>query len=217
MKIKKNGKVINLTESDLKRIVKRVLKEQPDNPFDWASGWKSPIYCDNRKTLSYPEVRNYIKDCFADQILESYGKPDMIAGVATGGIALGALVAQELDVPFCYVRSQSKAHGLTNKIEGEISEGMSVVVIEDLISSGKSSLTAVEDLRNAGCKITGMAAIFSYGFEIANNNFKKANCPLLTLTNYKILIKQALTTNYITENDIQSLNQWREAPESWKQ
>ncbi len=195
----------------------KAIKLQPDNPFDWASGWKSPIYCDNRKTLSYPEVRNYIKDCFADQILESYGKPDMIAGVATGGIALGALVAQELDVPFCYVRSQSKAHGLTNKIEGEISEGMSVVVIEDLISSGKSSLTAVKDLRDAGCKITGMAAIFSYGFEIANNNFKNANCPLFTLTNYKILIEQALSTNYITENDIQSLNQWREAPESWNQ
>lgn len=195
----------------------KAIKLQPDNPFTWASGWKSPIYCDNRKTLSYPEVRNYIKDCFADQILDSYGKPNMIAGVATGGIALGALVAQELDVPFCYVRSQSKAHGLTNKIEGEISEGMSVVVIEDLISSGKSSLTAVEDLRNAGCKITGMAAIFSYGFEIANNNFKKANCPLFTLTNYKILIEQALATNYITENDIHSLNQWREAPESWNQ
>ena len=195
----------------------KAIKLQPDNPFNWASGWKSPIYCDNRKTLSYPKVRNYIKECFAHQILESYGKPDMIAGVATGGIALGALVAQELDVPFCYVRSQSKAHGLTNKIEGEISEGMSVVVIEDLISSGKSSLTAVEDLRNAGCKITGMAAIFSYGFEIANNNFKKANCPLFTLTNYQTLIEQALATNYITKNDIQSLNQWREAPETWNQ
>ena len=194
----------------------KAIKLQPDQPFTWASGWNSPIYCDNRKTLSYPNIRDYIKDCFAQQILATYGKPDMIAGVATGGIALGALVAQELDLPFCYVRSQAKAHGLNNTIEGDYKPGQTVVVIEDLISSGKSSLNAVRDLKAANLKVIGMGAIFSYGFKIADENFKAAECQLFTLTNYPTLIKEALKTNYINNEAIASLEQWRNAPSTWK-
>ena len=194
----------------------KAIKLQPDQPFTWASGWNSPIYCDNRKTLSYPHIRDYIKDCFAQQILATYGKPDMIAGVATGGIALGALVAQELDLPFCYVRSQAKAHGLNNTIEGDYKPGQTVVVIEDLISSGKSSLNAVRDLKAANLKVIGMGAIFSYGFKIADENFKAAECQLFTLTNYPTLIKEALKTNYINNEAIASLEQWRNAPSTWK-
>ncbi len=194
----------------------KAIKLQPENPFKWASGWNSPIYCDNRKTLSYPEIRTYIKNSFSEKILEKYEKPDIIAGVATGGIALGALVAEELGIPFCYVRSQSKSHGLTNKIEGEVTSGQTVVVIEDLISSGKSSLDAVEALRGIGCEIIGMGAIFSYGFDIAKENFLNDDCELFTLTNYDTLIKIAIDSNYISHDDLNSLSDWRKSPSTWK-
>ena len=194
----------------------KAIKLQPEDPFKWASGWNSPIYCDNRKTLSHPEIRTYIKNCFSAQILEKYGTPDLIAGVATGGIALGALVAEELGIPFCYVRSQSKSHGLTNKIEGEITSGQNVVVIEDLISSGKSSLDAVEALRGIGCNIIGMGAIFSYGFDIAKENFEQAACELFTLTNYETLIKIAIESNYVSQENLSSLSEWRKSPSTWK-
>jgi len=194
----------------------KAIKLQPEDPFKWASGWNSPIYCDNRKTLSHPEIRTYIKNCFSAQILEKYGTPDLIAGVATGGIALGALVAEELGIPFCYVRSQSKSHGLTNKIEGEVTSGQNVVVIEDLISSGKSSLDAVEALRGIGCNIIGMGAIFSYGFDIAKENFEQAACELFTLTNYETLIKIAIESNYVSQENLSSLSEWRKSPSTWK-
>ena len=194
----------------------KAIKLQPEDPFKWASGWNSPIYCDNRKTLSHPEIRTYIKNSFSALILEKYGTPDLIAGVATGGIALGALVAEELGIPFCYVRSQSKSHGLTNKIEGEVTSGQTVVVIEDLISSGKSSLDAVEALRGIGCNIIGMGAIFSYGFDIAKENFNQAKCNLFTLTNYDTLIKIAIESNYVSQENLSSLSEWRKSPSTWK-
>ena len=193
----------------------KAIKLQPNNPFTWASGWKSPIYCDNRVTLSYPKVRTYIRQEFVETIIETFGKPDVIAGVATGGIAQGALVAQELGLPFVYVRSEAKKHGMTNMIEGVVEKGQSVVIIEDLISTGGSSLKAVEALREAGCEIKGMAAIFTYGFKTANDNFKKAKCKLVTLSNYETLIKQALQTEYITDKDLKSLKEWRENPAEW--
>ena len=194
----------------------KAIKLQPENPFQWASGWNSPIYCDNRKTLSYPEIRTYIRDCFSNEITKNYSKPDIIAGVATGGIALGALVAQELELPFCYVRAQAKSHGLNNSIEGAIEAGQDVVVIEDLISSGKSSLNAVADLREAGLNVIGMGAIFSYGFNIAEDNFKNANCELFTLTNYSTLLEIALASNYISSTAIIPLEEWRSSPTTWK-
>ena len=194
----------------------KAIKLQPENPFQWASGWNSPIYCDNRKTLSYPEIRTYIRDCFSNEITKNYSKPDIIAGVATGGIALGALVAQELELPFCYVRAQAKSHGLNNSIEGAIETGQNVVVIEDLISSGKSSLNAVADLREAGLNVIGMGAIFSYGFNIAEDNFKNANCELFTLTNYSTLLEIALASNYISSTAITPLEEWRSSPSTWK-
>ena len=194
----------------------KAIKLQPENPFQWASGWNSPIYCDNRKTLSYPEIRTYIRDCFSNEITKNYSKPDIIAGVATGGIALGALVAQELELPFCYVRAQAKSHGLNNSIEGAIEAGQNVVVIEDLISSGKSSLNAVADLREAGLNVIGMGAIFSYGFNIAEDNFKNANCELFTLTNYSTLLDIALASNYISSDAITPLEEWRSSPSTWK-
>ncbi|MEM9024207.1 MAG: orotate phosphoribosyltransferase [Bacteroidota bacterium] len=188
---------------------------QPNDPFTWASGWKSPIYCDNRKTLSYPRIRTFIRQEMVKSINDNFGKPDVIAGVATGGIAQGALVAQELGLPFVYVRPTPKEHGLTNRIEGVIESGQSVIVIEDLISTGKSSLSAVESLRNAGCIVKGMIAIFTYGFDVASENFRAQKCPLITLTNYDALINTALETNYITDNDLHSLNAWRTDPSSW--
>ena len=193
----------------------KAIKLEPNKPFTWASGWKSPIYCDNRVTLSYPKVRTYIRQDFVNLILETFGKPDVIAGVATGGVAQGALVAQELGLPFVYVRSEAKKHGMTNLIEGVVEKGQSVVVIEDLISTGGSSLKAVETLRAAGCDVKGMAAIFTYGFKIATDNFKKAKCKVITLSNYELLIKQALETEYITEKDLKSLKEWRENPSEW--
>lgn len=194
----------------------KAVKLQPENPFTWASGWKSPIYCDNRKTLSYPQIRTYIRHQFVETINKHFGRPDVIAGVATGGIAQGALVAQEMGLPFIYVRSEAKKHGMTNMIEGDVESGQSVVVIEDLISTGGSSLKAVEALREKGCNVKGMAAIFTYGFDEAEQNFKKAKCVVKTLTNYEILVKKALQKEYITEKDVESLKQWRAKPSEWK-
>jgi orotate phosphoribosyltransferase len=193
----------------------KAIKLQPLKPYTWASGWKSPIYCDNRVTLSYPAVRTYIRQEFVNAILDKFGKPDVIAGVATGGIAQGALVAQEMGLPFVYVRSEAKKHGLTNMIEGIVEKGQSVVVIEDLISTGGSSLKAVEALREAGCDVKGMAAIFTYGFDTAVSNFKKAKCELVTLSNYDTMISQALASEYITEKDLESLKAWRANPAEW--
>ena len=209
------------TESGLKvaefLLQIKAIELSPNKPYTWASGWKSPIYCDNRKTLSYPNVRTYIRQQFASVVTEQYGKPDVIAGVATGGIAQGALVAQELGIPFIYVRSSAKAHGLGRKVEGHVESGQSVVVIEDLISTGKSSLNAVEALREVGCDVKGMVAIFSYGFKQASENFEAAKCKLATLSDYETLIEQALKENYITEKDLSSLKEWREDPKSWGQ
>lgn len=193
----------------------KAVKLQPNKPFTWASGWKSPIYCDNRKTLSYPSIRTFIRQQYVDMINEKFGKPDVIAGVATGGIAQGALVAQELGIPFIYVRSEAKAHGLTNLIEGEYEKGQSVVVIEDLISTGGSSLKVVEALRGAGTEVKGMVAIFNYGFKTAEDNFKKAKCKLQNLCDYDTLIRQALKSDYITEKDVDTLKAWRESPSTW--
>jgi orotate phosphoribosyltransferase len=193
----------------------KAVKLQPQNPFTWASGWKSPIYCDNRKTLSHPRIRAYIRQEFVNAINRSFPKPDYIAGVATGAIAQGVLVAEEMGLPFVYVRPEPKKHGLGNLIEGEIESGKSVVVIEDLISTGGSSLKAVEALREAGCVVKGMAAIFTYGFATANENFKKSEVPLITLCDYPSMIDQALRENYITENDIATLEQWRKQPDEW--
>jgi orotate phosphoribosyltransferase len=194
----------------------KAVRLQPDNPFTWASGWKSPIYCDNRKTLSFPSVRTYIRQQLARAVVETYGKPDVIAGVATGGIAQGVLVAQELNLPFVYVRPEPKKHGLSNQVEGEIEKGQSVVVIEDLISTGKSSLNAVEALRAAGCDVKGMVAIFTYGFDTAAENFTAAGCSYTALSSYEILIRQALESRYISEKDLASLKDWRQNPHSWK-
>jgi orotate phosphoribosyltransferase len=195
----------------------KAIKLQPTNPFTWASGWKSPIYCDNRKTLSYPAIRTFIRQAYCEVILEKYGKPDFIAGVATGGIAQGALVSQELGIPFVYVRSTPKGHGLGNQIEGDFEKGQKVVVIEDLISTGGSSLQAVDALREAGCEVKGLVAIFTYDFDVAKENFKKAKCPFQTLTNYDFLIEQAIRKEYINESDLDSLQAWRANPSIWNQ
>ncbi|HLP56060.1 MAG TPA: orotate phosphoribosyltransferase [Fluviicola sp.] len=193
----------------------KAVKLQPTQPFTWASGWSSPIYCDNRKTLSFPAIRTHIRQGYAEAILEKFGKPDVIAGVATGGIAQGALVAQELGVPFIYVRSTAKGHGLGNQIEGHFEKGQKVIVIEDLISTGGSSLVAVEALREAGCEVKGLVAIFTYGFDVAAENFKAADCPYITLTDYDHLIDQALKLDYINETDVESLKKWRNSPGTW--
>ena len=195
----------------------KAVKLQPENPFTWASGWKSPIYCDNRVTLSYPKIRTFIRQNYVDAILEKFGKPDVIAGVATGGIAQGALIAQELGIPFIYVRSASKGHGMQNMIEGHLESGQSVVVIEDLVSTGKSSLLAVDALRAANATIKGMAAIFTYGFESAKIAFEKADVQLVTLTDYTNLIKQAVKAEYIDQKEVESLENWRVSPETWGQ
>ena len=193
----------------------KAIKLQPAKPFTWASGWKSPIYCDNRVTLSYPKVRTFIRQEFVNAINERFGKPDVIAGVATGGIAQGALVAQEMGLPFVYIRSEAKKHGLTNMIEGVVEKGQSVVIIEDLISTGGSSLKAVDALRDKGCEVKGMAAIFTYGFKTANDNFKKAKCKLVCLSDYDTLVKQALQSSYISDKDLKSLKEWRDNPAEW--
>jgi len=193
----------------------KAIELKPQNPFTWASGWKSPIYCDNRKTLSYPKVRTFIRQQFVEVITDNFGKPDVIAGVATGGIAIGALIAQELGLPFAYVRSEAKGHGLQNMIEGDIESGQNVVVIEDLVSTGKSSLKAVDALREAGVSVKGMVAIFTYGFDIAQEQFESKNVELRTLTNYKTLIQQALQQNYVNDEQAESLSEWRNSPQTW--
>jgi orotate phosphoribosyltransferase len=193
----------------------KAVKLQPNNPFTWASGWKSPIYCDNRITLSHPPVRTYIRQKLAQLIQEEYGAVDVIAGVATAGIPQGVLVAQELGLPFIYVRSKAKEHGTGSLIEGEIIEGQRVVVIEDLISTGKSSLQAVDALRAAGLSVAGLVAIFTYGFDQAEENFANAKCRFSTLSNYIALINYAAEHSFIAQNEINLLNKWRENPAAW--
>lgn len=195
----------------------KAIKLKPDNPFKWSSGWNSPIYCDNRKILSHPKVRTYVRQEMTHLVAEEFSKPDAIAGVATGAIALGVLVAQEMGLPFCYVRPRAKEHGLGNVVEGDIKPGSSVVVIEDLVSTGRSSLAATEALRDADMEVKGMGAIFTYGFPTARENFLGAGVNLKTLSNYQILIEQALKEEYISEKDLDTLNNWRENPAEWLQ
>jgi orotate phosphoribosyltransferase len=193
----------------------KAIKLQPTNPFTWASGWKSPFYCDNRKTLSYPELRSFVKLETARIILERFPEVDAIAGVATGAIPQGALVADALAKPFVYVRSKPKDHGLENLIEGELKPGMKVVVVEDLISTGGSSLKAVEAIRMNGCNVIGMVAAYTYGFAVAEQEFKEAKVTLVTLTNYEAVVAEALATGYIKESDVKLLNEWRRDPANW--
>lgn len=193
----------------------KAIKLNPDNPFTWASGWNSPIYCDNRITLSYVAIRNYLRQNLAKIVEEKYGKPDVIAGVATGAIAIGVLIAEELGIPFVYVRPEPKKHGRQNQIEGYIEKGQNVVIIEDLISTGKSSLNAVKALNEQDVKVKGMVAIFSYGFEFAAKNFKDANVELTTLSDYNHLLEQAIETNYISQKDLKTLENWRINPDKW--
>ncbi len=193
------------------------IKLSPNAPFTWASGWKSPIYCDNRITLSYPEIRRYIQNQFATNIIEKFGKPDVIAGVATGAIGIGLLVAEALDLPFVYVRPEPKKHGRKNQIEGHLAPNQKVIVIEDLISTGKSSLQAVEALRENNAEIVGMAAIFSYGFQVAQDNFEQSATQLYTLSNYETLIKQAVNQKYVQPEDEETLKIWRTNPAQWNQ
>ena len=195
----------------------KAIKLSPNEPFTWASGWKSPIYCDNRITLSYPAVRVFLKEEIAKIVEKQHGMPDVIAGVATGAIAIGILVAQELGVPFVYVRPEPKKHGRKNQIEGYLERGQNVVVIEDLISTGKSSLNAVEALKEAGAVVKGMVAIFSYGFDIASANLEDKNIELTTLSNYESLLEQALDSNYISDKELLTLTDWRRNPSEWKQ
>ena len=209
----KNKETANKTAELLLQI--NAIKLQPQNPFTWASGWKSPIYCDNRITLSYPAIRNYIREHIASQIEEVNGKPDVIVGVATGAIGIGILVADYLNLPFCYVRPDAKKHGRKNKIEGIVSPNQNVVVIEDLISTGKSSLLAVETLREEGVHVKGMFGIFSYDFKIAEENFKKADVDLYTLSDYNILLEQAEKSNYISSEQLDLLSNWRMDPANW--
>ncbi|MCV9929222.1 orotate phosphoribosyltransferase [Flavobacterium sp. LS1R49] len=193
------------------------IKLNPGNPFTWASGWKSPIYCDNRLILSFPSIRNYVRDEFAKNIEKQFGKPDVIAGVATGAIGIGILVAESLGLPFVYVRPEAKKHGRQNQVEGFLQKGQNVVVVEDLISTGNSSLLAVEALRNAGANIKGMAAIFTYGFDVAEKNFQNANIDLYTLSNYSNLLNLAVAKKYIPEEDLVTLQEWNVNPMVWRQ
>ena len=191
------------------------IKLQPNDPFTWASGWKSPIYCDNRIVLSFPKIRNYIRTTMAKKIEAKYGNIDVIAGVATGAIGIGVLVAEELGLPFVYVRPEAKSHGRQNQIEGFVESGQNVVVVEDLISTGKSSLNAVKALKEADVNVKGMVAIFSYGFEVARTNFETAHVELNTLSNYENLLEQALDTKYITSKEQDILALWNANPSEW--
>ncbi len=193
----------------------KAIKLQPTNPFTWASGWKSPFYCDNRKTLSYPDLRTFVKTEISRIIMERFPEVEAVAGVATGAIPQGALVADVLSLPFVYVRSKPKDHGLENLIEGELRPGMKVVVVEDLISTGGSSLKAVEAIRNNGCDVIGMVAAYTYGFDVAKKAFKEAGVELVTLTNYEAVVAEALATGYIKETDVELLNTWRRDPAHW--
>jgi orotate phosphoribosyltransferase len=202
-----------LTAEKLLKI--KAVKLQPSNPFTWASGWKSPIYCDNRKLMSYPSIRNFIKIQFARVILEKYPQVDAIAGVATGAIAPGALVADLLGLPFVYIRSTPKDHGLENLIEGDLKPNQKVVVVEDLVSTGGSSLKAVEAIRRDGSDVLGMVAIFTYGFPIAEKSMKEARVELTTLCDYDAILDEALRTDYIDQAELKILQDWRKEPEKW--
>ena len=199
-----------------KKLLKiKAVKLQPANPFTWASGWKSPIYCDNRKTLSYPSLRNFIKLELARMIIENFENVTAIAGIATGAIAQGAMVAEELNLPFVYIRSAPKDHGLENLIEGDLKPKSKVVVIEDLISTGGSSMKAIEAVRSAGCDVVGMIAIFTYGFSISEDKFKEAKVKWIALCNYDAILDEALKTDYIDESEIKILQEWRKNPAQW--
>ena len=191
------------------------IKLSPNAPFTWASGWKSPIYCDNRLVLSYPTIRNYIKSELAKNIENIYGKPDVIAGVATGAIGIGSLVADDMGLPFVYVRPVAKKHGRQNQIEGRLEKGQNVVVVEDLISTGKSSLNSVEALKVHDVNVKGMAAIFTYGFELSKTNFFQKNIDLHTLSNYEVLLEQALDTGFINDKELKVLSKWNNNPSAW--
>ena len=193
----------------------KAIKLQPENPFTWASGWKSPFYCDNRKTLSYPDLRNYVKLELVHAVLENFPEAEAVAGVATGAIAQGALVADELNLPFVYVRSKPKDHGLENLIEGELKPGMKVVVVEDLISTGGSSLKAVEAIRKNCCEVVGMVASYTYGCDVAKKAFEEAGVKLITLTDYDHVVEQAKETGYIKPEHVEVLNEWRKDPANW--
>lgn len=192
------------------------IRLQPEKPFTWASGWKSPIYCDNRLSLSYPKVRNFIKENLVEAIKENFQEVEAIAGVATAGIPQGALIADEMDLPFLYVRSKPKGHGMENMIEGKVTAGQKVVVVEDLVSTGGSSLKAVQDLKHAGFEVLGMVAIFTYGFDIAAQNFEEASVKLICLSDYAAMLPQALEKNYIDDFALTSLVEWRENPAAWR-
>jgi len=200
-----------------KLIQIKAIKLQPTNPFTWASGWKSPIYCDNRLTLSYSDIRKLIRDEFVNQIRKNYPEVEVIAGVATGAIAQGVLVAEAMDLPFVYVRPSAKSHGMGNQIEGYLPDNKKVVVIEDLISTGGSSLKAVASLREAGAEVLGMVAIITYDFPLAQNNFKEADCNLITLSDYHALLEYATSVNYVEENQLETLQEWRKDPSVWQQ
>jgi orotate phosphoribosyltransferase len=191
------------------------IKLNPKNPFTWASGWQSPIYCDNRLILSFPAIRNFVREEFSKHIEKEYGKPDVIAGVATGAIGIGMLVAEYMGLPFVYVRPEPKKHGRQNQVEGFLQKGQNVVVVEDLISTGNSSLLAVEALKEAGANIKGMVAIFTYGFDVAKENFKNANIELNTLADYNNLLELAVAKNYISDKELITLREWRESPSTW--
>jgi len=207
----------NLKRDFASRLLQvKAIKLQPNNPFTWASGWLSPFYCDNRKTLSYPELRNYVKLELVHKVLECFPEAEVVAGVATGAIAQGALVADELNLPFVYVRSKPKDHGLENLIEGDLKPGMKVVVIEDLISTGGSSLKAVAALREAGFEVVGMVASYTYGFPVAEEAFREAHVKLVTLTDYEHVVEKALETGYIKEDEVAMLHDWRKDPANWR-
>ncbi|MGN0002901.1 MAG: orotate phosphoribosyltransferase [Sphingobacterium composti] len=193
----------------------KAIKLQPKSPFTWASGWKSPIYCDNRITLSHPAIRTFIRQRLAQLIQEEFGSVEMVSGVATAGIPQGVLVAQDLGLPFTYVRSSAKDHGRQNLIEGEVVEGQRVVVIEDLVSTGKSSLQAVQALRDAGCNVVGLVSIFTYGLDVAAKNFAEAKCPVFSLCDYNALIKVAVDNSYVLDSDVELLQAWRKDPANW--
>lgn len=209
-----NNTTANKTAELLLQI--NAIKLNSENPFTWASGWKSPIYCDNRIILSYPEVRGYIKNAFAEEIKTKFGTPDVIAGVATGAIGIGMLVAEVMDLPFVYVRPEAKKHGRQNQVEGHFEKGQKVIVVEDLISTGGSSLMAVEALRNEGADVIGMAAIFTYGFPVSVEKITEAKLDVFTLSNYEFLIEQAIKLNYIPANALEDLKEWRTNPAQWR-
>jgi orotate phosphoribosyltransferase len=208
---------MDIVEKSISKFLLEIqaIKLSPEKPFKWASGWNSPIYCDNRKTLSFPHIRTFIKEQFVSLIRSQFNDIEVIAGVATGAIAQGALVADEMNLPFVYIRQSSKSHGLENLIEGVIHPSQKVVVIEDLISTGGSSLAAVEALRNYGADVLGLVAIFTYGFNTSIENFRKANCRFYSLANYNSLIETAIETNYISKNKLDFLNAWKENPDKW--